>query len=157
MPLSFYPSSHLFSFCCFLLALFSSLFKCCTFADWYQRGKFDLMILFRMASQYFIYCFSLIAFLPSNCAQPSLALLAYLTQIDFVEFSGTGGGPFIFLFPDVLSIFIFAFQAFVLNSSQMLSLSSLDLLSRYSSGCNFFICYQQPNLNHANLSLIWFV
>lgn len=95
------------------------------------------MILFRMASQYFIYCSSLIAFLPSNCAQPLLALLAYLTQIDFVEFSGTRRGPFIYLFSGVLSIFIFLFQAFILNSSQMLSLSSLDLLSRYSSGCNF--------------------
>lgn len=113
-----------------------------------------------MAAQYFTYCFSLTACLPSDWAQPLLALLAYLTHIDCIEFSGTGGGPFIYLFFYVLSIFVFPFQAFILNSSQMLSVHSLDLLSNYMSGCRFifiFICYQQPNLNNANLVLIWFV
>lgn len=96
---------------------------------------------FQMAAQYFTDCFSLIAFLPSDWAQPLLASLAYLTHIDCVEFSGTGGGPFIYLFLYVLSIFVFPFQAFILNSSQMLSVHSLDLLSNYMSACRFFLFY----------------
>lgn len=68
------------------------------------------------------------------------ALISFIglpDQIDFVVFSGTGGRPFIYLFPCILSIFIFPFQAFILNLSQMLSLSSLDPLSKYLPGCNF--------------------
>lgn len=39
-----------------------------------------------MAFQYFIYCFGLSAFLPSDHAQLLLGLLAFSTQIDLDEF-----------------------------------------------------------------------
>lgn len=89
-------------------------------ADLPSKGKVWPNDSFQMASQYFIYRFSLIAFSPSDCAQLWLAVLAYPTQIDFVEFSG----PFVYLFPMSFIYFLFLicpFQAFLLNSPRCLA------------------------------------
>lgn len=64
--LSFSPNSHLFSFCCFLWDIARSPLKGGMFADWRQRKKFDLTILFKwLLNISFIVSASSLSYLPT--------------------------------------------------------------------------------------------